>query len=199
MGALPLAGCFNPSANLPTGEAAYRLMPPEDAERGPESYRIGILDTLSVRVFQEPELSFETLQVDASGTINFPFVGAVPVAGLTPGKAATEIQTRLADGYLNDPIVSVFVKEFNSRQVFVLGEVKNPGPYPFSDGMTIVEAIALAGGATDDGLPNRTSVARIVDGQEVNITVRVNSIKSGEEPNFTLLPDDIVNVPESPI
>ena len=98
-----------------------------------------------------------------------------------------------------NPVVNVVVKEINSRKIFVLGHVKKPGPYPYSDGMTIVEAIALAGGVAADGALNRTRLTRKIGGGEVNQTVQVSRIANGDEPNVLLQPSDIVYVPQAAI
>ena len=80
------------------------------------AYRIGVLDTLSVRVFQEPELSFEALAVDASGTINFPLVGEVQAVGKTPIELSDEIETRLGARFIRDPQVVVGVVSSAARR-----------------------------------------------------------------------------------
>lgn len=157
---------------------------------------LGPLDVIDVRVFDEPELSGE-YRIDADGTLTFPFLGAVTVSGLTPNETAGTLTDGLTQGYLVQPVVSVFVKEVNSRRIFVLGKVDKPGAFPFSDGMTIVEAIALAGGEADDGALRRTKVARRVNGQEVKFTVDVNRITNGDAPDVELMPSDIVFVPSS--
>lgn len=166
-----------------------------------ESVRSGIVgpgDVISVRVFQEPDLTGD-YRVEADGSLVFPFLDSVPVKDRTPGEIAEEIQTRLSHGWIQAPVVSVFVKEFNSRKVFIFGEVKQPGTLPFTDGMTIIQAITIAGGFTPDALRNRTSVARTIEGSESRVTVPVDRIADGEIPNFPLRPGDIVFVPESPI
>lgn len=157
---------------------------------------LGPLDVIDVRVFDEPELSGE-YRIDADGTLTFPFLGAVTVSGLTPNETAGTLTDGLAQGYLVQPVVSVFVKEVNSRRIFVLGKVEKPGAFPFSDGMTIVEAIAMAGGEDDGGALKRTKLARRVNGQEVKFTVDVNRITNGDAPDVELMPSDIIFVPSS--
>jgi polysaccharide export outer membrane protein len=89
------------------------------------------------------------------------------------------------------------VKEYNSKKVFVFGEVQKPGTFTFEDGMSIVQAVTLAGGFTKTAAQNSTSVTRRVQGQEVKVRVNVQDIALGKAPNFTLEPGDIVFVPES--
>ena len=98
---------------------------------------------------------------------------------------------------MKDPQVSVLVKEYNSKKVFVLGEVQKPGTFMYEDGMSVVQAVTIAGGFTRTAARNSTSVTRRVNGQEVKAKVSVQDIALGKAPNFTLEPGDIVYVPES--
>ena len=98
---------------------------------------------------------------------------------------------------MRDPQVSVLVKEYNSKKVFVFGEVQKPGTFIFEDGMSIVQAVTIAGGFTKTAARNSTSVTRHIRGQEVKVKVNVQDIALGKAPNFTLEPGDIVYVPES--
>jgi protein involved in polysaccharide export with SLBB domain len=147
-------------------------------------------------VFQEPDLS-GVYRVGSDGMVYFPLCGSVGVAGLQSTDVAEELERCLAAGYLKRPQVSIYVKEFNSKKIFVLGEVQRPGTFPFDDNMTIVQAITLAGGFSPHAEKNNTSVARLVKGQEQRFKVPVVDIGTGRAPNFVLHPGDIVFVPES--
>lgn len=157
---------------------------------------LGAGDVIEVRVYQEPELS-GVYQVGAAGDVLFPLCQRVVVGGLTPNGAADALRACLAAGYMRSPQVSVLVKEYNSKKVFVFGEVQKPGTFPFEDGMSVVQAVTLAGGFTKTAARNSTSVTRLVRGQEVKVKVNVQDIALGKAPNFTLEPGDIVYVPES--
>ncbi len=157
---------------------------------------LGPLDVLNIRVFDEPEISGE-YRVDADGTLTFPFLGAVSVDGKTPGQVAELLQQELADGYLIDPALTVYLKEANSREVVVMGYVKKPGSYPYRDGMTVIDAIALAGGVDDSGGPRRTAITRYLNGEMLSIPVNLHRVTDGKDPNVLLLPNDIINIPES--
>ena len=119
------------------------------------------------------------------------------MGGLTANAAAEALRTCLADGFLRNPQVSVLVKEYNSKKVFVFGEVQKPGTFLFEDGMSVVQAITLAGGFTRNASQNSTSVTRHVAGEEVKVKVNVQDIALGKAPNVLLEPGDIVYVPES--
>jgi polysaccharide export outer membrane protein len=108
---------------------------------------VGPGDLFDVRVYGEPTLS-AGYEVARDGTINFPLVGVVEVAGKTPPEIERELQTKLAEGYIKKPSVSVRVTEYRSKRVSVFGQVKSPGTFVFTDNMTVVEAISKAGGFT---------------------------------------------------
>lgn len=156
---------------------------------------LGPGDVFEVRVFGEETLTGpHTISPD--GMIRFPLVGVLKVDGLTPDAVAETISQRLADGYLRDPHVSVYVKEYNSKKVYVLGQVKKPGRLAYTSGMNIVEAIALAGDFSGGANQNYVVVTRTIDGNEQRIPVPVEKIAEGRAANFTLQPGDIVFVPD---
>jgi polysaccharide export outer membrane protein len=111
-------------------------------------YIIGPNDVLAVTVFDRPQLSGKFV-VEADGTLAFPLVGRVTVGGLSIRGAENEIRERLAAGYLTDPRVTVTVDQYRSQQVFVMGEVKQPGSLQFTGAMTLIEALARVGSITD--------------------------------------------------
>ena len=160
------------------------------------SSTLGPGDVFEVKVFQEKDLS-GVYRVSSAGKINFPLIGYVDVAGLTPSEVANKLAALLEKDYLRNPQVDVFVKEYNSKKIYVFGQVKKPGTFKYENGMTIVQAITLAGGFTPLAAPNKTSVTRILDGKEVRFTLAVEKIGEGAAKNFPLLPGDIIFVPES--
>lgn len=157
---------------------------------------LGPGDVFDVHVFQDADLS-GNFMVGHDGQINFPLVGAVGVAGLTPNQAAEAIRDRLADGFIRDPVVNVFVKQTNSKKLFVFGKVRKPGTFNYESSMTIVQAITLAGGLSESAAPDRTRVTRREGGRERRYNVSISAILDGKAPNFPLQPGDIVFVPES--
>jgi polysaccharide export outer membrane protein len=185
---LTIAGCAS------TGRTA--LVGDQGTTGGLPASTLGPNDLFEVRVYQEPELS-GMYQVGPQGDIMFPLCKQVTVSGLTANGAAEKLRDCLAKGFLRNPQVSVLVKEFNSRKVFVFGEVQKPGTFPFEDGMSVVQALTLAGGFTKQAAQNSTSVTRHIKGQEVKLKVNVQDIALGKAANFTLEPGDIVYVPES--
>jgi polysaccharide export outer membrane protein len=170
--------------------------PPAAAVSASNASTLGPGDVLEVRVYREPELS-GVYQIGSEGDVVFPLCQRVVLNGLTPNGAADKFRACLAAGFMRDPQVTVVVKEYNSKKVFVFGEVQKPGTFVYQDGMSIVQAVTAAGGFTRTASQNATSVTRRVDGQEVRMKVNVQDIALGKAPNFTLEPGDIVFVPES--
>jgi len=125
-------------------------------------------------------------------------VGKLTVQGKTTSALASIIRTQLANGYYVNPTVTVNVKERHSKKVFVLGQVKKPGTFIFEENMTIVQAIALAGGFTSMASRNSTTVRRVHDGKEKQLNIPVEQIITDKNTkNFQLRPGDIVYVPEA--
>ncbi len=161
-----------------------------------EASTLGSGDLIEVRVFQEPDLS-GAYRLSSEGTIDFPLCGKVALVGRTSSEAADALTQCLAEGYLKRPQVTVLVREFTSKKIFVFGEVQKPGTFPFDENMNVIQAITLAGGFTKLAAKNDTNVTRLVEGREVKIRVPVEDIGVGRERNFALQPGDIVFVPES--
>src|SRR5262249_8340035 len=144
---------------------------------------LGPCDVFDVRVYDEGQLS-GTYRVSADGNINFPLIGAIQILGTTPSAAAKLIEGRLAQGFLRNPQVSIFVKEYNSKKISVLGQVSKPGTFTYTDSMTVVEAVTLAGGFTPIAAKNDTMITRQESGAKKTVNARVDSISEGKERNL---------------
>jgi protein involved in polysaccharide export with SLBB domain len=191
---------------LTGGCGLFRDPPPSEYPSQPvhvEDTTLGPRDVFEVRVFRHPEMSGD-YEVSEEGTINFPEIGAVLVEGRTPGQVEKEIQQRLADGYLVSPSVSVLVKEYRSKTISVLGQVRKPSTIPYAAGMSVVDAISQAGGFTPMARKNAVTVTRVdrsqagegERGTTMSFTVPVESIASGKAKPFFLRPGDTIFVPE---
>jgi protein involved in polysaccharide export with SLBB domain len=156
---------------------------------------LGLDDVFDVRVVGEADLS-GTYRVGADGTIDFPYVGRMEVVGLRPGQVQQQLTTRLKDGYLRNPQISVLVKEWNSRKVNVLGQVSKPGPVPYFPRMTIVDAISAAGGFTVIAAKNTVHLRRERSGKVQTRSYPVADISEGRAPNVVILPGDVLVVEE---
>jgi len=132
LGLLLLSGCAHRTAKVDNTD---------------QPYRIGREDVLDVAVWRDADLS-RTLPVRPDGFISLPMVGEVRAEGRTPNELADELREALK-AYVQEPRVTVIVREVNSSRVFITGEVANPGAYPLRGRVSIIQAIALAGGFTD--------------------------------------------------
>jgi polysaccharide export outer membrane protein len=157
--------------------------------------RLGVDDVFDVRVYGEADLS-GMYRVSADGTIDFPLAGRIPVVGLSISEVQREIVKRLKAGYLLQPQVTVMAKDWNSRKLSVLGQVQRPGAVPYFPNMTIVDAIASAGGFTGIAAKNSVSLRREVTGKVETKTFPVADITEGRSPNVLVLPGDVLVVDE---
>jgi polysaccharide export outer membrane protein len=197
--------------------------PPPPAEKRPEvatpsadagkpdksDYTIGSRDILAITVFNQTDLSGKFL-VDDDGTFAFPLIGRVTAAGLSARSVEAEMKKRLADGFFQNPQLSVSVDEYRSQRVFVVGDVRAAGTYPLRGNMNIIEVLALAGAAAGAGLsevvivrPNNAdrAVGPTLPSQAQNaqvIHVDVNELQGGVlSQNVQLKSGDTIFVPRA--
>jgi polysaccharide export outer membrane protein len=147
-------------------------------------YRLGTGDRVRVTVFGDDQLSGE-FQVSAAGTIAMPLIGEVEARGHTTSELEGLVAERLKQDYLKNPKVSVEVVDY--RPFYILGEVKNPGSYPYVNGMRVVNAIALAGGFTYRARESRMTIKRDVNGQLQEMDA---------DQSTAVMPGDVIEVPE---
>jgi polysaccharide export outer membrane protein len=189
LGVVGLLGCG-------AGAGLRQPPPTPDVSQLQSSAALGAGDVVEVRVYQEKELS-GLYRLGSDGTIRVPLVGELKAEGKSPNALATELTQRLKDGYIRDPQVTVLIKEFNSKKVVVVGNVRKPGTFRYEDDMTVVQAVSLAGGLTKLAEKNGLILTRQVEGAEKKFVVPFENIGLGRAPNVTLQPGDIVFVPES--
>ncbi len=162
-----------------------------------DDYRIGPADVLQITVWRNEQLSRE-VPVRPDGKISLPLLNDVQAAGRTAIELRDEIARQLKE-YVTAPAVTVAVKEINSLKVNVLGQVQKPGVIEVKRRVSVLEAIALAGGLTPFAAPNRMVVLRKgSDGRLVRIGVRYDDLISGDDrQNILLQRDDTIMVPQS--
>jgi polysaccharide export outer membrane protein len=153
-------------------------------------YRIGALDVLDISVFQVPDLT-KTVQVSDTGTINLPLVGEVSVAGKTPQEVELDLTARLGAKYLQNPQVTVYVKEYNSQQITVEGSVKKPGVIPIKGKTSLLQLIAMADGF-DPNSDWTVLVLRETNGRRSAAKFDVDAIQKGRADDPLLQSGDIV-------
>ncbi|HQO38330.1 MAG TPA: SLBB domain-containing protein [Candidatus Omnitrophota bacterium] len=125
----------------------------------PAEYRVGVDDVLDINILKPEKLSI-TVNVSPDGSVSMVYLGNVRVKGLTLSEIQNEIQNRLADGYMNYPLVSVFVKESRSRKFFVYGDVARPGSYSMDHTTTVLKAISMAGGFSKNSASSNIKILR---------------------------------------
>ncbi len=148
------------------------------ARPDPGEYRIGREDVLEVVVWHEPELS-RVVPVRPDGRISLPLAGEVEAAGKTPSELQSGI-TRVLTPYIKDASVAVLVREINASRVFVLGEVAKPGGFPLRGPMTVVQAVALAGGRTPFGGDEVVWLRQKPDGSSDKVSLSFKDLIKGE-------------------
>ncbi len=204
-----LSGCASHQRRQSSSRVAAGAMEDRDggalaeamkaAAKARSEYPIASDDLIDVTVYQDRSLNVRA-RVDADGQIVMPLLGTVRVGGQTSSQAQGLIAGKLA-AYIRDPHVALMVESRGAKQLFVLGEVQKPGPYPIVPGttVTILQAITDAGGFTKMAAPARAHVLRYVDGKSVDFKVDVKSLirRGNREKDMVLEPNDVVYVPQS--
>lgn len=162
----------------------------------PPTGQLGVGDEFRLRVYEESALSGE-FTVAADGSINYPHIGRIKVAGKTCAEVEEYITQGLHNGFLRSPSVSCTITDYKSKQIFIFGSVESPGSFPYRTDITIIEAFALAGGFSDRASANRTKLTRVIDGVEMQIQIPMQDIVEGRQQNLQLLPGDVIYVPRS--
>jgi polysaccharide export outer membrane protein len=158
---------------------------PASASSSDAKYILGSGDKLKITVFGETDLSGE-YEIDGSGGVAFPLIGTVPAAGGTARKLESRIIGKLKDGFLKNPTINIEVLTY--RPFFILGEVKRPGSYPYKNGLTVLNAVAMAGGYTYRAKSSRWVVTRSGSKKYQDREI--------EQGDFRVLPGDTIVVPE---
>jgi polysaccharide export outer membrane protein len=158
-----------------------------------DKYVIGPEDVLDIFVWKEESLT-KTVPVRIDGKISLPLVDDVQAAGLTPLQLKEEITKRLS-GFVDNPTVTVTVREANSYRVFISGEVKQPGIVRIRSEITLVKLIIMAGGFTEWANKRKISIITNENGKEKRITANYNKIIDGDIPDIIIKPGDTVIIP----
>ena len=176
--AVLVAACAGTGAVAPPGD---RVNPSADIL---EVYHLGVGDKVRLMVFDEPGLSGE-FAVGPNGMLSLPLIGDVAVVGKTIEDVSETVQTRLANGYLRDPKITMEVTAY--RPFYILGEVKSPGTYPYVSGLTVLNAIATAEGFTPRANQNIIFIRRM--GEEKEVPYKLT-------PDLRIFPGDTIRLGE---
>jgi polysaccharide export outer membrane protein len=189
LAAAPAVSAQSPpaAARPPTGRAPGVPTLPD--------YLIGVEDVLGVVFWREPDMTGD-VTVRPDGLITLPLVGDIQAAGLRPDALREEIR-KAAARFVEDPNVTVVVRQINSRKVFITGQVAQPGSHPALAPMTVMQLIALAGGLTEFADKENISVLRVEQGQTRSFKFNYKDVSKGKNlaQNIVLKPGDTVVVP----
>jgi polysaccharide export outer membrane protein len=185
------------SGELATVASARPIEPRPAGEATARGYRIGTEDLLEVQVFGIDQLT-RTVRVNSQGLVSLPLIGSVAVGGLTAQQAEALVVSRYAANYLQDPQVSLFIKEYTSQRVIVEGAVNRPGVYPVRGSTTLLQVLAMAGGQGALSDMKEVMIFR-GDGPDRKETFKfdVERIRKGEIPDPVVLNEDLVVVRRS--
>jgi polysaccharide export outer membrane protein len=164
-----------------------------------EDYRIGPFDLLDISVFRAEELSAE-VRVDDQGYIKMPMLGNVIASGLTHDELANKLADKMRVNLLQNPQVTVSIKEFTARRVTVEGSVNQPGVYPIKGQMTLLQAVASAGGMSNLASPTKVLLFRQAENKKVKAyQLNISDIQDGKMRDPYLKNEDRVIVHRSPM
>ena len=196
---LVLAGCADKRGGpIPYGVKTFGAPDAPTVVPLKQGYRIAPLDTLTIKVFKLPDLSGD-YEVDLTGQVALPLIGSVSAVDLTTAELDQRLTAKLGEKYLQNPDISVGVKSSTRRNVTVDGAVAKVGTFSVNGPMTLLQAIAQAGGPTQDANPRRVAIFRQIGGQRQSAAFDLTSIRRGEAPDPAVFAGDIVIVDGSSI
>lgn len=202
-GVLMLFGCGSPkplqSTPILSVVSDTALPEPTRVDQATQNrpYLVGPFDKLKIDVFGIKELSDREIQVDAGGNASFPLVGSFAAAGKTPPEIEDELERRLASNYIRDPQVTVNLEETVSQVITVDGEVKKPGLYPVVGKLSLIQAVATAGGTAEFARLDDVVVFRNSGGQRYAALYNLKAIRRGVYEDPEMFAGDIVVVGDS--
>jgi polysaccharide biosynthesis/export protein len=175
------------------GMASAQAPPP--VENPTPSYIIGPDDVLSVVFWRDKDMSTDVV-VRPDGKISLPLVNDIQAGGLTPSQLRDNVNT-IARRFVEEPSVTVVVKQINSRKLFITGQVEKPGPYPMGGPTTVLQLISMAGGLKEFTDGKKILIMRTKDGKQSGRMFNYREVTSGKhlEQNIELQPGDTVVVP----
>jgi len=189
---LLVAACstLGSAANFPTSELSE---PDSTTIVQSGDLRISPLDMLQISVFGIEAFDGD-YQVDHLGQIKLPLIGAISAKGYTALELAAILEHELGEAYLQDPDVNVVMMETLGQQVTLEGSVEEPGMYPLQGQISLLQAIALGGGPSDDANPKRVIVFRQIEGQRQAAGFDLTAIRRGEAEDPTIYGNDVIVV-----
>lgn len=163
-----------------------------------EDYRIAPLDTLAIKIFKMPDLTGD-YEVDLTGKISMPLIGEVMAADMTTAELDRVLIDKYGAKYLEHPDIAVGIKSSTRRAVTVDGAVKSTGSFPVASDLTLMQAVALAGGTSDDANPHRVAIFRTIAGKRQAAAFDLADIRRGIAQDPPVYAGDIIVVDGSRI
>lgn len=195
-----LVGCATTEHfQLPQGEQAYQTIPARRIEADQPEYKINALDTLTITVFREPDLTVQAAAVESGGGLVLPLIGRVQAAGRTTTELSHAIEEQLRQNGLRFPRVAVIIANTETQNVIVDGAVNQAGVYPLNGNTTLLQSIARAQGAARTADLDRVAIFRTIDGKRNGALFDVLAIREGRAPDPYIRPGDYVVVGSSSI
>lgn len=190
LGLLFAVACQNgpvadPNQSLPIPDATISVSPGD--------LRVAPMDTLQIQVFGVSDLD-GAYQVDFEGRLKLPLIGEVPVVGKTAGEIAFLLEERYEQNFLQDPDVSVTIEQSVGRRITVDGSINSPGLYPITGNLTLLQAVAQAGGPADGANPRNVVVFRQINGQRHAAAFDLLAIRNGKAEDPEVFGNDIIVV-----
>jgi polysaccharide export outer membrane protein len=187
-----------PAAQQPTARPGAPAGAPAGVSTGlpiSTDYVIGPDDVLGIVFWRDADMT-QDVTVRPDGNITLPLIRDIKAVGLRPDELR-EVITKAAAKFIADPNVTVIVRQINSRNVFVMGQVLRPGPYPVSGQMTVLQLLAVAGGLGEYADSEKITITRTEDGKPVTLKFNFKDVARGKNPeqNIVLKPGDTVVVP----
>lgn len=191
---LGLAGCTDKRGGpIPYNVESFGVPDAPKVVPLEQNYRIAPLDTLSIRVFKMTDLTGD-YEVDLTGKISMPLIGELSAVDLTTAELDQRLTARLGEKYLENPDISVGIKSSTRRNVTVDGSVGKSGSYAVNGPTSLIQAIAAAGGVSENGNPRRVAIFRQIGGQRQAAAFDLTSIRRGEAPDPQVYAGDIIVV-----
>ncbi len=201
------ASSAQPSAKRVDGAAGAAQKRTADGAAAPlasaasvgSDYRIGPNDLVDFNVFGVPDMQ-RTVRINASGVASFPLIGSVSIAGLTTAQAEAMIAGKYAQEYLQNPQVSLFIREFTSQRITIEGAVSRPGIYPVTGRLTLLRALALAGGGAQYAQLSEVMLFRSAGDAQAKASQMfdLEKIRTGEVVDPEIRADDVIVVKRDP-
>ena len=188
---LAFSSCSAMNSSSTAGSISTR---PAGTSEDPD-VRLGPGDIISIKSYTD-SLPSGDFPISRSGTIIYPYIGEVKVAGHTTSEIQDIIIQKLRDGFFRNPVISVSIKELNTKRITVFGSVRKPGVFPYMRPISLLEVLSMAGGLTDSADRDAITLIRRMNGREYRMKISIDAVINGTSANMILRPGDVIVVPK---